>query len=63
MVEQIFSVKTVASISSWCAQFRNDVCIDSAFSFLCHFSWKVISSPTFDSEVCSSAYGISVGTI
>eukprot|EP00268_Persea_americana_P031712 TRINITY_DN3099_c0_g1_i2.p1 TRINITY_DN3099_c0_g1~~TRINITY_DN3099_c0_g1_i2.p1 ORF type:complete len:1865 (+),score=313.63 TRINITY_DN3099_c0_g1_i2:84-5678(+) len=50
VLQAIFSVKTVASISSWCVQYERDICLDSAFCFLWHFFCKVISSPTFDSE-------------
>ncbi|XP_058084724.1 uncharacterized protein LOC131232481 isoform X2 [Magnolia sinica] len=50
VLQAILSVKTVASISSWCAHLKNDVSLDAAFTFLWNFSWKVISSPVYDSE-------------
>lgn len=58
--KQILSMHAVASISSWCARFKNDGLLDSAFTFLWNFSAKVISSPTYDSEVCFIVYGISL---
>ncbi|KAA8525977.1 hypothetical protein F0562_007922 [Nyssa sinensis] len=60
MLQAIISLKTVASISSWCAQFRSDVSLDFAFTSLWKFFWKIVSSPTCDSEteaeICLAAY-------
>lgn len=49
-------MRAVACVSSWCNQLIIDRSLDSAFTFLWDFSWKVIKSPTYDSEACSSAY-------
>ncbi|XP_077235143.1 tRNA/rRNA methyltransferase (SpoU) family protein [Tasmannia lanceolata] len=50
VLQAILSVKTLAALSSWCAQLRNGVWLDSAFAYLWDFSWKVILSPTYESE-------------
>ncbi|CAK9173318.1 unnamed protein product [Ilex paraguariensis] len=60
VLQAITAVKTVASISWWCAQFGNDVILDSALTFLWKTSWKIISSSTCNSEteaeICVAAY-------
>jgi hypothetical protein len=55
--EQITSIQAVASISSWCAQFKSDVKLSSVWNFLWKFFWKTVSSPTCDSEVRNNLTG------
>ncbi|KAJ4957121.1 hypothetical protein NE237_013904 [Protea cynaroides] len=50
VLQAILSMKTVATISSWSAQLKNDSMLESVFKFLWNFVEKVISSPTYDSE-------------
>lgn len=52
MNKQIKSVKTVALISSWCAQFESGSLLNSAFKLLWKLYQNTISSPARDSEVC-----------
>ncbi|KAF9689746.1 hypothetical protein SADUNF_Sadunf01G0124300 [Salix dunnii] len=60
ILQAIISMQAVASISSWCAQFKSDVKLRSVWAFLWKFFWKTVSSPTCDSEVgaeiCLAAY-------
>lgn len=51
MVEQILSVKAVASILSWTMQLGKDLCINSSFTSLWDFCCKVILFRTIVSEV------------
>lgn len=46
-------MKSVAAVSSWCAQLKTDVSLNFAFSFLWKFFLETISSPSRDSEVCA----------
>lgn len=55
--KQIMSMKAVANISSFSAQFKTDVSLDLAFNFLWDFYWKTISSPACDSEVLCKLIG------
>ncbi|KAI3973692.1 hypothetical protein MKX01_031112 [Papaver californicum] len=50
ILNAILSMRTIASISSWCAQLKDGNMLDSTFAFLWSFSWKVILSPAFDTE-------------
>ncbi|MCL7028571.1 hypothetical protein MKW94_000347 [Papaver nudicaule] len=50
ILNAILSMRTISSISSWCAQLKDDNMLDSTLAFLWSFSWKVILSPTFDTE-------------
>ncbi|XP_057978420.1 uncharacterized protein LOC131164899 isoform X2 [Malania oleifera] len=50
VLQAIASMRTVASVSSWCAQFKNDALLDFSFTFLWNFFWKIVSSPACDSE-------------
>lgn len=50
------SMKTVASISSWCVQLKSDASLNLAFNFLWKSFWKIISCTTCDSEVCSDFF-------
>ncbi|OVA14952.1 tRNA/rRNA methyltransferase [Macleaya cordata] len=50
VLNAILSMRTIASISLWCTQLKNDSLLDSTFAFLWSFSWQVILSPTFDTE-------------
>lgn len=60
ILQAITSIQAVASISSWCAQFKSDVKLSSVWNFLWKFFWKTVSSPTCDSEagaeICLAAY-------
>ncbi|KAM7494028.1 hypothetical protein LguiB_028637 [Lonicera macranthoides] len=60
ILQAITSIKALASISSWCAQFRRDVSVDSALTFLWQLCWKIIQSSTCNSETeaetCVAAY-------
>nr|XP_048320592.1 uncharacterized protein LOC107430356 isoform X2 [Ziziphus jujuba var. spinosa] len=60
VLQAITSMKAVALISSWCAQFRSYCSLNFAFSFFWKFYWKTISSPVCDSEtgaeICLAAY-------
>ncbi|KAF8379188.1 hypothetical protein HHK36_028617 [Tetracentron sinense] len=60
VLQAIISMKTVASISSWCAQFKNDVLLDFSFTFLWGFYGKIVSSSTCHTEtgaeICLAAY-------
>lgn len=51
MNKQIISVKTVALISYWCAQFGTSKSLNLAFKCLWKFYWNTISGPACDSEV------------
>ncbi|GMN30914.1 hypothetical protein TIFTF001_003022 [Ficus carica] len=60
VVQAIKSVKTVALISSWCAQFESGSLLNSAFKLLWKLYQNTISSPARDSEmgaeICLAAY-------
>uniref|UniRef100_A0A803PMX3 tRNA (guanosine(18)-2'-O)-methyltransferase TARBP1 n=1 Tax=Cannabis sativa TaxID=3483 RepID=A0A803PMX3_CANSA len=60
VLQAITSMKTVALVSSWCAQFESDYPLDFAFKFLWSFFQSTISSPACDSEtgaeICLAAY-------
>ncbi|KAJ6342279.1 hypothetical protein OIU77_023429 [Salix suchowensis] len=60
ILQAIISMQAVASISSWCAQFKSNVKLSSVWAFLWKFFWKTVSSPTCDSEagaeICLAAY-------
>ncbi|PON64645.1 tRNA/rRNA methyltransferase [Parasponia andersonii] len=60
VLQAITSVKTVALILSWCAEFGSGYSLDCAFKFLWKFYWNTISSPACDSEIgaeiCLAAY-------
>ncbi|KAG9452528.1 hypothetical protein H6P81_005432 [Aristolochia fimbriata] len=46
----ILSMRTVACLSSWCAQIKASDLPVSALSLLWNFCWRVVSSPKCDSE-------------
>lgn len=50
VLQAIISLKSVASISRWCAQFTCDTSINSALTFLWSFCWKIITTPSGRSE-------------
>ncbi|KAK9275857.1 hypothetical protein L1049_023130 [Liquidambar formosana] len=50
VLQAILSMKTVASISSWCAQFKGHVLLNFAYTFLWKFFWEIVFSPLCDSE-------------
>ncbi|PIA40951.1 hypothetical protein AQUCO_02300016v1 [Aquilegia coerulea] len=52
VLKAILSMQTIASLSSWCTQFKSDGSLDFMFTFLWSFAQKVILSPKsdFDSE-------------
>ncbi|KAB2622786.1 tRNA (guanosine(18)-2'-O)-methyltransferase-like [Pyrus ussuriensis x Pyrus communis] len=50
VLQAIISMKALATISSWCAQFIADASLDLAFNFMWEFYWKTVSSPVTDSE-------------
>ncbi|XP_038975509.1 uncharacterized protein LOC103710780 [Phoenix dactylifera] len=50
VLQAVLSMRAVACVSSWCNQLIKDRSLDSAFTFLWDFSWKVIKSPAYDSE-------------
>ncbi|KDP39960.1 hypothetical protein JCGZ_03491 [Jatropha curcas] len=60
VLEAITSIRAVASIMSWCAQFTSDVHLKFAWTFMWQFFWKTVSSPTCGSEngaeICLAAY-------
>ncbi|RZC48081.1 hypothetical protein C5167_041028 [Papaver somniferum] len=60
ILNAILSMRTIAYISSWCAHLKDDNMLDSAFAFLWNFSWKVILSPTFDTESAIEQAGAEV---
>ncbi|KAK4844740.1 hypothetical protein QYF36_023863 [Acer negundo] len=67
VLQAIMSVKAVALISSWCAQFKNDASLNFAYSFMWNFFLKTITSPTCDSEVgaeiCLATYEASASVL
>ncbi|KAL6279881.1 hypothetical protein ACE6H2_016762 [Prunus campanulata] len=60
VLQAIMSIKALATISSWCAQFKSHVSLDLAFNFLWEFFRKTVSSPACNSEtgaeICLAAY-------
>ncbi|XP_065031329.1 uncharacterized protein LOC103970039 isoform X3 [Musa acuminata AAA Group] len=60
VLQAIFSIRTVASISTWCNDMARGKISDSSFIFLWNFSWKAIRSSTYDSEagaeICLAMY-------
>ncbi|XP_043812569.1 uncharacterized protein LOC110629722 isoform X3 [Manihot esculenta] len=50
VLEAITSTRAVASITSWCAQFKSDVQLKFARTFMWKFFWKTVSSSFSDSE-------------
>uniref|UniRef100_A0A1D1XU92 tRNA (guanosine(18)-2'-O)-methyltransferase TARBP1 n=2 Tax=Anthurium amnicola TaxID=1678845 RepID=A0A1D1XU92_9ARAE len=50
LLQAILSIKAVASITSWTMQFERDLWLNSSFTFLWNFSWKVILCSTSASE-------------
>ncbi|KAM2624414.1 hypothetical protein TB1_031395 [Malus domestica] len=50
VLQAIISMKALATISSWCAQFIADASLDLAFNFMWEFYWKTVSSSVTDSE-------------
>ncbi|KAL5815078.1 hypothetical protein ACOSQ3_025873 [Xanthoceras sorbifolium] len=67
VLQAIMSVKAVASISSWCAQFKADASLKFAYTFMWYFFHKTITSPTCDSEVgaeiCLATYEASASVL
>nr|GMD79755.1 uncharacterized protein LOC109185383 isoform X2 [Ipomoea batatas] len=51
VLQAITAIKSVASISKWCIQFRKDASIDFAITFLWNACWKVITSSSYNSEI------------
>ncbi|CAL9124432.1 unnamed protein product [Musa textilis] len=51
VLQAIFSIRTVASIATWCNDMARGKISDSSFIFLWNFSWKAIRSSTYDLEV------------
>ncbi|KAL8244568.1 hypothetical protein R6Q59_010826 [Mikania micrantha] len=56
VLQAIMSVKTLASISSYCAQFQEVKLLVSALDVLWKVSWKIISCPTSNSETEAEIY-------
>ncbi|KAJ3681791.1 hypothetical protein LUZ60_014364 [Juncus effusus] len=51
VLQAIFSMKAISSVSSWCYQFsQDDDRLNNSFIFLCDFTWRVIQSPTHNTE-------------
>ncbi|XP_027183076.1 uncharacterized protein LOC113781357 [Coffea eugenioides] len=50
VLQAIISLKSVASISRWCAQFTPATSLNSALTFLWSFCWKIITTPSGRSE-------------
>ncbi|KAK3029857.1 hypothetical protein RJ639_038291 [Escallonia herrerae] len=50
ILQAITSAQTLASILPWCAEYRSDVLLDSAFTFIWQLSWKIITSPSCNTE-------------
>ncbi|KAK0586054.1 hypothetical protein LWI29_000225 [Acer saccharum] len=67
VLQAIMSVKAVALICSWCAQFKNDASLNFAYSFMWNFFLKTITSPTCDNEVgaeiCLATYEASASVL
>ncbi|XP_019190926.1 PREDICTED: uncharacterized protein LOC109185383 isoform X1 [Ipomoea nil] len=51
VLQAITAIKSVASISKWCIQFRKDASIDFAITYLWNACWKVITSSSSNSEI------------
>ncbi|WOL09568.1 hypothetical protein Cni_G18321 [Canna indica] len=51
VLQAIFPIRTIASISSWCNELAKGNISDFSFHFLWDFSWKAVQSPLYDSEV------------
>ncbi|KAJ0644526.1 putative tRNA (guanosine(18)-2'-O)-methyltransferase [Helianthus annuus] len=56
VLQAIISVKTLASIALYCAQFKEDKSFFSALDVLWQLSWKIISCPTSNSETKAEIY-------
>ncbi|EEF37970.1 RNA binding protein, putative [Ricinus communis] len=60
VLEAVCSLPSVASVTSWCSLFKNDVQLKFAWSFMWKFFLKTNSSLTYDTEsgaeVCLAAY-------
>ncbi|KAI3453453.1 hypothetical protein Pfo_010116 [Paulownia fortunei] len=60
VLEAMTTIKTLASLLRWCAQFRTDVETNSAQTFLWNFCWKIITTPApkseVEAEICIAAY-------
>ncbi|KAI3687012.1 hypothetical protein L1987_80702 [Smallanthus sonchifolius] len=56
VLRAIISVKTLASLFSYCAQFQEDKSLVSALDVLGQLSWKIISCPTSNSETKAEIY-------
>ncbi|KAI3821527.1 hypothetical protein L1987_09095 [Smallanthus sonchifolius] len=56
VLRAIISVKTLASLSSYCAQFQEEKSLVSALDVLWQLSWKIISCPTSNSETEAEIY-------
>ncbi|XP_020081314.1 uncharacterized protein LOC109704964 isoform X3 [Ananas comosus] len=50
VLQAVLLMRTVACVLSWCSQHAKDVSLNSSFTFLSEFSWKVIQSPTYATE-------------
>ncbi|KAH7851816.1 hypothetical protein Vadar_016832 [Vaccinium darrowii] len=53
VLQAIISVKAVAVVSLWCVQLESDGLLHYAFNFLWNFFWKIVSSPSCDSEAAA----------
>ncbi|KAL2548019.1 tRNA/rRNA methyltransferase (SpoU) family protein [Forsythia ovata] len=60
VLQAVTSLKTLASVTRWCAQNGTDASLNFSLTCLWNFCWKVITSSTFksetDSEICIAAY-------
>ncbi|VFQ70505.1 unnamed protein product [Cuscuta campestris] len=47
----ITAIKSIASISRWCIQFKKDASVEFAVTFLWNVCWEVITFSSFNSEI------------
>ncbi|KAF3672281.1 hypothetical protein T459_00734 [Capsicum annuum] len=68
VLQAVTSIKAVASISSWSAQFGTDASLTSAVTHLWNFCWKISSTSTacnseIEAEICLAAYEAVAGSL
>ncbi|KAI7736958.1 hypothetical protein M8C21_026691 [Ambrosia artemisiifolia] len=56
VLQAMISVKTLASVSLYCAQFKEEKPLASALDVLWQLSWNIISCPTSNSETKAEIY-------
>lgn len=68
VLQAVTSIKAVASISSWSAQFGTDASLASVVTYLWNFCWKISStspacSSELEAEICLAAYEAVAGAL